>query len=226
VEAIKEESIRISKYLVSIVEAHRIRKFGGMFYVIFGYVSLLFFVMLMGFANFSSFEKYLFELCMFNSILILPVILYYCVFIYYFWTLGIISHELGHAIAMRYYGIERIAIVIFGWFWFYGMCLGCVGEDFENSEIIPPAGDAISDFAGGVLCCGMLLVVYALTQSLGILIMFSILATYSAFETKVGYGDSNLVENIFNGNGIFLLNELTERDVFKIQEELYINNPT
>ena len=69
---------------------------------------------------------------------------------------------------------------------------------------------------------------YALTQSLGILLIFTMLVGYSAFETLEGNGDvpGGIADNIFTSEGFTLMNELNEEDIFYIEEEMYLRNPT
>jgi hypothetical protein len=211
------------------MEARTIRWYGGAFYLSMSIVGVIILFILVAFPEMSFMEKTLYNLFIAgeNIFLSVPIIIFYVLFLCYFNLMGVIYHELGHAVAMRHYGYDRIAIWINK---FSGMTFACHGEHMiETEPLINDSQDAIADLFGGVLSGAILLFIYAITQSLGILIIFGALINYSAWETLEG--DKWTVpivpfENFFNGNGLFIMNELSELDRFYIEETMYVDNPT
>jgi len=210
------------------MEARTIRWYGGAFYLSMSIVGIFILFILVIFPELTFMEKTLYNLFIAgeNIFLSVPIIIFYVGFLYYFNMMGIIYHEVGHAVAMRYYGYDRIAIWIGK---FSGMTLSCHGEHMvETKTPINGSQDAVSDLFGGILSGAMLLIIYAITQSVGILIIFGTLINYSAWETIEG--DTWAMKlmpsiNMFS-TGFFIMNELTELDQFYIEEELYLDNPT
>ena len=167
------------------MEAKRIRLFGGMFYsamvlivISLGMVGTMLF-------NLPSMESTLYEMTKANGNIFYTVtlIIGYFIFVSFILMMGVIYHELGHAIAERRYGMERIFIRVYGLF--AAICVSCKGDSAEDVPLLSPEADAVVDFAGGVLAGAMLLLVYAFTQSWAILLLFGMLIQYSAEDSII-----------------------------------------